>query len=236
MRRVLLPVLLSFTLCACTSGTQKLKGSELEYQTVTLQVQDKLFYDVRVPTNAVLESTDGVSYYSFDLLHVGVQDLEPATDCKVKVGNRWVFAESKDNWLRPTMIGFEILSPYQGGYSTEHTEWNAKLPSVTMPLDTEVYTRLKARSSLPFGGDEFITAQDMYRTYEETVDYALRRMSTVFEQPLITGAYTDGYLWIESSDYVVAVIPVNYNTCTLVTGHGERAVQYAAALVQEGVS
>ena len=71
---------------------KELLGSESVYDTVTLQIEDNLFYDVRVPVEAKLESTDGTTIYSYDLLTVGVQDMEPTTFCKVKVGNRWVFA------------------------------------------------------------------------------------------------------------------------------------------------
>ena len=209
----------------------ELLGSATVYNTITLQIEDNLFYDVRVPVEANLESTDGVTIYSYDLLTVGVQDLEPSSFCKVKVGNRWVFASSKDGWLKATQIGFEEEQAYEGSYDTEDTEWIDSVPQVVMDLDPEILEGLKEGSSYTFGGEEFVTSQIAYGTFDVAVDRALLKMSTLYKQPILYGMLTSEKLWVTSNLYTVAVSPVNFNTCLVVTAFGETGKQYAAALM-----
>lgn len=212
---------------------EELLGSETVYDTVTLQIEDNLFYDVRVPVEANLESTDGATIYSYDLLTVGVQDTEPSSFCKVKVGDRWVFASSKDGWLKATQVGFEKEQAYEGSYDTEDTEWVDSIPKVVMELDPAVLEDLRDGGSYTFGGPEFVTSQIAYGTFDMAVNRALLKMSTLYKQPILYGMLAENQLWVSENLYTVAVAPINYNTCLVVTAYGESGKQYAAALMGE---
>lgn len=210
---------------------EELKGSEDVYKTITLQLKDDLFYDVRVPVEAVLESTDGGTIYSYDLLTVGVQDIEPTAYCKVKIGDRWVFASSKDGWLRATLAGFEKEEAYTGSYDTEYTKWEDNIPDVVMELDEDMLAALWEGTSYTFGGEEFVTSQIAYGTFDVAVDRALRKMATLYKQPINYGMLTGDRLWVTCNMYTVAIAPINYNTCLVVSAYGEEGKQYAAALM-----
>lgn len=210
-----------------------LLGSEDVYNTITVQLKDDLFYDVRVPVEAVLESTDGATIYSYDLLTIGVQDVEPTTFCKVNVGDRWVFASSKDGWLKATKAGFEQEAAYTGSYSTEVTKWEDTIPEVVMNLDPELLKSLREGASYTFGGSEFITSQVAYGTFDVAVDRALLKMSILYKQPISYGLLSSERLWVTSNMYTVAVAPINYNTCLVVAAYGETGKQFAAALMRE---
>lgn len=238
MKRVIAIVLGAvLLLSAIGTGTyflfkpKELLGSESVYDTVTLQIEDNLFYDVRVPVEAKLESTDGTTIYSYDLLTVGVQDMEPTTFCKVKVGNRWVFASSKDGWLKATQAGFEQEVPYEGSYDTEDTKWIDTVPDVVMELDEELLEDLREGASYTFGGQEFVTSQIAYGTFEVATERALLKMSTLYKQPILYGMMADNKLWVSENLYTVAVAPINYNTCLVVTSYGDVGRQYAAKLM-----
>lgn len=211
----------------------ELLGSKDVYDTVTLQLKDNLFYDVRVPVEAKLESTDGATVYSYDLLTVGVQDLEPSTFCKVKVGGRWVFAASKDGWLKATQAGFEEEQPYEGEYDVSQTEWEDSIPPVVMNLDVGMLNDLRKGASYTLGGSEFVTAQIAYGTFDVAVDRAMLKMSTLYKQPIHYGMKSAERLWVTSNLYTVAVSPINYNTCLVVAAYGEKGKQFAAALMEE---
>ena len=211
----------------------ELLGSATVYNKITLQIEDNLFYDVRVPVEAVLESTDGATIYSYDLLTVGVQDIEPTSFCKVKVGNRWVFAASKEGWLKATKLGFEEEQAYSGSYDTENTKWVDSIPPVAMELDQGMMKDLRKGASYTFGGKEFVTSQIAYGTFDVAMERALLKMSTLYKQPINYGLMGDSKLWVTENLYTVAVSPINYNTCLVVTAYGEKGKQYAAALMGE---
>lgn len=212
---------------------KELLGSESVYDTVTLQIEDNLFYDVRVPVEAKLESTDGATIYSYDILTVGVQDIEPSSFCKVKVADRWVFASSKEGWLKATQVGFEQEQPYTGHYDIEDTKWLDAVPPVVMDLDPEVLKDLRDGASYTFGGREFVTSQVAYGTFNVAVNRALLKMATLYKQPIHYGMLTSNQLWVSENLHTVAVSPINYNTCLVVTAYGEKGKQYAAALMGE---
>jgi hypothetical protein len=213
-------------------GPKELKGSADVYNIVTLQLDDNLFYDVQVPVEAVLEYTDGSTRYTYDLLTIGVQDLEPSSFCKVQVGGRWVFASSPDRWLKAPMAGFQMREPYAGYYDIEDTEWIATIPAVTIELDEEILENLKEGNSYTFGGQEFVTAQIDYGTFDVVVSRALTRLSTLYKHSIPFGMLTSDRLWVSSGSYSVAVYSINYNTCLYVSACGEQGRQYAAALIR----
>lgn len=208
-------------------------GSEDVYTKVTLQLEDNSFYDVRVPVEAKLESTDGATIYSFDLLTVGVQDNEPSAYCKVKVGDRWVFAASEDNWLKATLKGFEEEEPYSVTYGLEDMVWEDVVPPVAMSLDSKTLSALKEGSAYVFGGDEFISTQVAYGTFDTIMDRAFLKMVGLYKQTPRYGKNTGEQLWVTCNGYTVAVQSLNYNTCLLITARGEIGKQYAAALMED---
>lgn len=209
-------------------------GSDTVYNTITLQIGENTFYDVRVPVEAKLLRTDGMTVYEYDIITVGVQDLEPTTFCKVKVGERWVFANSPDNWYKATIGGFETEEPYEGTFDVESTRWTDTVPPLVMDLDRTMLESLQSGASIPLGGKEFVTSQVTYGVFDAIVDKALTRMSTLYLQPIKYGMRTEKALWVVSGEYTVAVRPINYNTCMLVTACGDTGRQYAIALM-EGV-
>ena len=44
---------------------------------------------------------------------------------------------------------------------------------------------------------------------------------------------TDNKLWVSENLYTVAVAPINYNTCLVVTSYGDTGRQYAAKLMED---
>lgn len=208
----------------------QLQGDAEIYDTYTLEIADNLFYDVRVVPNAVLESTDHQSIYSFDLLSIGVQDIEPTTHFKVQVNGRWVFAESKDNWLRPTVRGFEENVAYTGTYDLEHTDFEVELPEFPSGTNPEILEALAEGEAWLFGGKDFIRTGITYGLYDAVCATQLIRMTTLFKQDL-PYVHKGERMWVERNDYVVAVIPVNYNTQFIIQAYGEQGRLYAAALV-----
>ena len=240
-KRVAAAVVIAIAICVgaivtyCMLRPREILGVTDVYSTVTLQLQDNLFYDVRIPTEAKLQSTDAATIYSYDLLTVGVQDVEPSTFCKVQVGGRWVYANSKDGWLRATLAGFESNEPYAGHYNTEGTKWTDQVPNVVMSLDTELLEQLRVGMSYQFGGSDFITTQVAYGTFPVAVERALTKMETLFRQKIVTGAKDDNHLWVTSAGYTVAVVAINYNTCLVISAHGDQGRQYAARLVREAL-
>lgn len=65
------------------------------------------------------------------------------------------------------------------------------------------------------------------------MERALLKMSTLYKQPINYGLMGDSKLWVTENLYTVAVSPINYNTCLVVTAYGEKGKQYAAALMGE---
>ena len=155
------------------------------------------------------------------------------TVSKVKVGNRWVFAASKEGWLKATKLGFEEEQAYSGSYDTENTKWVDSIPPVAMELDQDMMNDLRKGASYTFGGKEFVTSQIAYGTFDVAVERALLKMSTLYKQPINYGLMGDSKLWVTENLYTVAVSPINYNTSLVVTAYGEKGKQYAAALMGE---
>ena len=56
-------------------------------------------------------------------------------------------------------------------------------------------------------------------------------MSTLYKQPILYGMMADNKLWVSENLYTVAVAPINYNTCLVVTSYGDVGRQYAAKLM-----
>lgn len=213
---------------------QQINGNIYFYNTVTVQLAENTFYNIRVPAEAQLLSTDGATVYQYDLLTVGVQDTEPSTICKVKVADRWVFATSEENWFKPTLQGFEEESPYSVSYDWDEIKWEDELPPLVVKMESEAYTALQAGDSYLFGGDEFITTQTTYGTFSDVVNRALLKMVGLYKQTPTYGLVTDNIFWVTCNDYTVAVKFINYNTHLLITAHGEEGKQCAVALL-EGV-
>lgn len=236
MKRVALLIALSLCLAVgvfLLLKPQKIQGSAEVYDTITVQVGTNLFYNVYVPVEAVLEATDGAAIYDYDLLTIGVQSAEPSARCKVQVGDKWVYAVSKEGWLRATMLGFEQEQPYKGTYDLSTTLWTDELPPITLPLEQSILAQLRGNSYQSFGGAAYVTSEIMYGTFAEVTDRALLKMSTLYHQPILYGKYTTNLFWMTSNLYTVAVTPINYNTCLLITAYGEEGKQYAAAIMEE---
>lgn len=210
-------------------------GSSSVYNTVTLQLDDTTFYDVRVPVEANLLYTDGTTVYDYDLISVGIQDTEPISDYKVKVGNRWVYAQSEDGWLKATLRGFEEETAYTGSYDTSKMKWTDTVPGVVMELDADMLDALREGQAYTFGENDFIISQLSFGTFDVACERSLMKMSTLFHQDLRYGMKTSNQLWVTSNRYTVAVSSVNYNTCLLISAYGEKGRQYAAALMGESL-
>ena len=208
----------------------KLQGDEDVYNTVTLEIRNNLFYDVRVVPNAVLESTDHSTIYSYDLLTIGVQDVEPTANFKVQIDGRWVFVQSEDNWVKPTVHGFEVELPYTGAYDTEDVDWEVPLPNNPGGTNPELLEALAEGEVWLFGGNDFIRTGQTYGRFEEVVNNQLIRMTTLFHQPL-TRIHLGERLWCEQNGFIVAIVPINFNTQLTILAYGEQGRNYAAALV-----
>ena len=141
---------------------------------------------------------------------------------------------SPDNWYKATIGGFETEEPYEGTFDVESTRWTDTVPPLVMDLDRTMLESLQSGASMPLGGKEFVTSQVTYGVFDAVVDKALTRMSTLYLQPIKYGMRTEKALWVVSGEYTVAVRPINYNTCMLVTACGDTGRQYAIALM-EGV-
>ncbi len=56
-------------------------------------------------------------------------------------------------------------------------------------------------------------------------------MSSLYKQPIRMECSQPYQLWVSENLYTVAVSPINYNNCLVVTAYGEVGKQYAAALM-----
>lgn len=233
MKRVALIILLCATLTGIWQYTRpkELLGNAEDYKTVTLQLDANLFYDVRVPTEAVLKATDGATIYEYDLLAVGIQDKEPSCPIKAFVGDRWVFAKSDTYHLKATAVGFEVEEPYEGTYDLRRVEWDESIPEVTTALDANILAYLSRGGATMLGGQDFVTCSDMYGTFDACIERACYKMSTLFGQEMEHALLTADTLWISSGGYTVAVETLNYNTCRVYTAHGSLGGQYIAAMI-----
>ena len=212
-------------------GEKEYKGNADAYNLVTLQIEDNLFYKVHVPVEANLLSTDGATVYEFDLLTVGIQDTEPTSYCKVKVGDRWVFATSEDDWLKATMSGFETETAFSATYDASSVNWSDTIPSVIYSLDTEMLEELRNGHAYALGGEEFIVTQVAYGTFDTAVGRSLLKMSALYGEPLTFGMMGEKKMWMSSNRHTVAVSSINYNTCLVISSFGGTGRQYAAALM-----
>lgn len=215
---------------------QELYGSEDVYRLITLQLDENHFYDVHVPVEATLLETDGATIYKYDLLTVGVQDVEPTSVCKVLVEGRWVSVVSEEGWLKTSLAGIDSEYSYEGYLDTTDTVWEEEAPTYTGKVNAAALTEVRGGGSYLFGGSEFLTAQVMYGTFESCIQTALTRMSTLYKQPLTSGALNTKYMWMTSNLYVVAVVPINYNTCLVISGYGADSIAHAHALLQEEIA
>lgn len=214
-------------------GEKEYKGNADVYNLITLQLEDNLFYKVHVPVEAELLSTDGATVYEFDLLTIGIQDMEPTSYCKVKVGERWVYAVSDDDWLKATMAGFETEQAFSATYDATHIDWSDNIPAVIYSLDTEMLAELRKGHAYALGGEEFVVTQIAYGTFDTAVDRSLLKMSTLYGEPLTYGMKGEKKMWMSSNHHTVAVSAINYNTCLVISAYGEAGRQYAAALMEE---
>lgn len=211
----------------------ELHGSTSVYDTVTLQLAPNIFYDVWVPVEATLLSTDGATIYEYDLLTVGVQDTEPSSKCKVAVCGRWVFVNSPEGWLRTSLTGMDVEEPYYGTLDHEAIVWSegtvdpvAYIPPTSLDFfcNGGVYA---------FGGSEFIAVQRVYDTYGGAYEQLLWKLFSLFKQDSGEGVVFESGVWITADEYTLALITENYNTYYLVTACGTSGREYAATLVNE---
>lgn len=197
-----------------------LQGDADQYIKITLQLTDRDFYDVRIPTEAVLKDTDGQSLYVFDKLTVGIQDTMPTCIYKVNVCDRWVFAESQEDYLLPTVKGFEIEQPYTVGISLKGVPKDLALPK----KKAEGFRELQTDKTVTFGGNAFVRhTSNGGGDWDSVIDALCLKMTQLYNQPL-TSYYRDDICFLMvSGEYIIAAINHNYNTSEVMCGCGTQA-------------
>lgn len=212
----------------------KINGDPNNYNTVTLKVDEQYYYDVRVPAEATLTGTDQKTFYRYDLLTVGVQDSEPTTGYKVKIANRWVYAVSDDNWVAPTVVGFEDEQPYEGWINTHEpdpetneggTNWGAPMRSAREPADQ---TMLASESIAIEGSNEFFCMAKGFGRYEHAREQLLKDVSVLYDVDIWEVHTTDTMMWVESNGYAQGFRMLNFNTFVMYQAYGEEYVNLAA--------
>lgn len=234
LKKILIAILIIALLCSCGFGVwfflfrmQSLRGDISHAYAVTLYIKDGVTYDVWVPNEAELIETDQASLYRFDLLTVGVQDIEPTAKYKVPVEGRWVYAKSEDNWLSPTAWGFEHeeakhISPRYRYTEVVNEETGEVTPAVwddgTLP-PCNIEPTL-ADYDVDIDGTDYIIYGSTYGVWEDTRDNLLARLCSLSDD-YVPHYYDDGRLfYAECGDYCVGMKYTNFNTNETMVAHG----------------
>lgn len=209
---------------------------------ITLTMADNTFYDVLVPNEAVLLETDECSIYRYDLLTIAVRDTEPVdNDFKTEVAGRWVYIESKDNWLAPTLHGFDVNKPYTYDadyeYTTTVNEAGEEVPAVwddgPAPYSDDFPTVNEGASIYEL--NDYVIYQYEYLMWEDAVAQQLDRLC------LKTNSYIPHYFnngdvfYASIGDYTVGCIHNTYNGQWTVIARGANGTREALALLMKGM-
>lgn len=233
---VLLVVALAFGAWWFFLRPTPLKGSLDNYHKVSVYLRDNTYYDVWVPNEAKLITTDEHISYEFDLLEIGVQPYEPTADYKVKVNDVWVYALSKDKWLKPTIKGFEEEQPYVVKPVYEKTVDENGFPIVwadgSYPSGgTEV---VSDATHVLEGGDYLIKADTNLGLYADNVQNILGRLCHL-TKGYVPHYYDDGkIMYAKSGNYAVGLKYVNYNTTVCYIAKGAGIGELVTLLLMEG--
>lgn len=218
----------------------KLLGSLDNSHQVSVCLGRDVYYDVYVPNEAELQETDEHAIYKYDLLTIAVSLSEPNSDYKVKVGDKWVYAESEEHWLLPTVYGFEHNKAYNVAPVYEYLtvtdpETGEEVPAVwndgpyPYPVTgTEVHSH-----TTHVHGPEYLVCEEFYGRWEETRDVLLGKLCH------LTGDYVPHYFdngeifYASSGKYAVGMRYINFNTNQTYIAKGD-ARNELLALIQEG--
>lgn len=205
-----------------------MQGSVDNSHTVTLYLGNGTYFDVLVPNEATLIETDEATVYRYDLLTVGVQDMEPSSKCKKQVEGRWIFAASDEKFLIPSMYSFEHNVPYSPTLGECLPEGEPPTPTVVENPITETFI---------FGIDDYIIAEDAYGVWDVIVTQALTRLAQLTGQDSHSYFVSSDTMYASYGDYTVGVIYKNYNTHQVIIAKGQRGTDNALHLLtqREGV-
>lgn len=212
-----------------------LNGSVGNSHSVSLCIRDNEYYDVLIPNEATLLETDEHSIYRYDLLSVGVQDLEPEADYKVMVSGRWVYATSKDKWLAPTAHSFEsnqsytVNAVYEPVLEGIEVVWNDG-PAPELPENTEVCRYSTHTHAL----DDYIIVDEVYGLWDDTRELLLCKLCHLTGD-YVPHYYDDGRIfYARSGDYAVGMSYINYNTNIGALAKGTAGIDELITIIKEG--
>lgn len=208
-----------------TLGKEKeIKGDPELYKKVTLEISKGEFYNVRVPADDDLISSNFHNSYEFENIKIYVVDSEPAAGYYHQVGDSYIVAESEERVFAPTFSGWELEEPFTASAPPIDASITLKsLPSYTPTDLSEEYAASYSNSTLYYpstGG--YLETTLYFDKFESVVSRLLARFPAIYAQD-ITQYYNDGSLmYAESQDFYVGVKKRDFNTTYAVTGQFQR--------------
>lgn len=211
-----------------------LLGTLENSRTITLNLYDNVFFDVQVPNEAVLRTTDEHYTYEFDLLTVGVQTTEPElADYKIQVDGRWLYATSDKYWLYSTVHSFE----HNKSYTVEHAfpeiegiDWATGPAPVALTEPT-----VTGEDSVLYGEDGYLIFTKEFNMWEGACNNSLDKLAQATGK-LSPAYYSDGKIfYAEQGEYCVGIRAINFNTQYAVFAKGPEGCAEARAILVKGV-
>lgn len=204
-----------------------LKGSVENSHKISVSIGRDMFYDILVPNEATLLETDEHTIYRYDLLTIGVQGAEPMTDYKVKVEDRWVFVESDEDWLVPTIYSFENFKAYEVFPEYEYLEDEDGNPVNWADGPAPTY---HANASPVIEGTHvhkdggYVMMEEIYSKWDELVENMLAKLCKLSGE-YVPHYYNDGNIfYAEVGGYAVGAKYINYNTQLGLVACGDDAI------------
>lgn len=246
VKRILIVLLVILLLGAIGFGVywfflkpKPLLGSVENAHSVRLNIADNVYYDVLVPNEAVLLETDEATVYRFDLLTVGIQDVEPtSTAYKVKVEGRWVYVESKDLWLKPSAYSMEVNAPYSlhpvYEYLWTTNEEGEQVPAIWNDGPAPEFRESQYEPGIGahiYAQNDYIIYGEEYGRWADVVEHMLTKLCAL-SRDYVPHYYEDGLrMYAYCNGYTVGVVYGNFNTQYTVVAKGQVGTNEALAIL-----
>jgi hypothetical protein len=217
-----------------------LVGDVNNYDKVSIQLEPHRFYDVRVPPEAVLLSSDYESNYEFDLLSISKLDAVPKVcDIYTTVGDTNIVANSKSRMLAATQAGFDEEDPY-----TIYVDWEDKLyiegtpavpslPEGAVQVANSTYvgegantTPMSDNSVVWYTEDGFMQGSVIFSEYPLAIEAYAAKFLGLYGTDFSGYYHQDAIFFAESGDFYVGVRYINKNTQYAIAGKGAIALPY----------
>lgn len=202
----------------------EIKGDPDLYKKVTLEIAKGEFYNVRVPADDDLISSNYHNSYEFEDIKIYVVDSEPAIGYYTKVDDSYVVAESRERMYAPTFSGWELEKPFS--VAAPLIDESIILDSIPPYTPTTMSEELAIETSnatlyYPTAGG-YLETTLYFDKFDSVVSRLLARFPAIYNQDIVS-YYNDGsMMYAESSDFCVGVKKRDFNTAYAVTGQFQR--------------